>query len=230
MQAPGVHAAASRWLRGCALRVEVSQSGDSISRGVTQVVQVCAEHKKQAKLMKHLGAVKGAVAAGARNPPRVLVFANRIKTVRLVYDAVCAEGYRAELLHGQRPQSERDGAVSAFRAGKVQVLVATDVAARGLDIRGLPYVVNYDFPPSLDTYIHRVGRTGRLSATGHAFSFFTRNLAKIAGPLADMLAGHGQALDPNLRTLAAAWSEAVARAGGEAALNDVLSRGQQKRG
>ena len=58
----------------------------------------------------------------------------------------------------------------------VQVLVASDVAARGLDIRGLPYVVNYDFPSSLEAYIHRVGRTGRLAAHGHAYSFFTRNL------------------------------------------------------
>eukprot|EP00955_Chlamydomonas_euryale_P031292 329107-Chlamydomonas_euryale.AAC.8 len=77
--------------------------------------------------------------------------------------------------------------------------MATDVAARGLDIRGLPYVVNYDFPPSLDTYIHRVGRTGRLAATGHAFSFFTRNLAKIAGPLVQLLSAHAQTLDPNLQ-------------------------------
>lgn len=59
---------------------------------------------------------------------------------------------------------------------QVQVMVATDVAARGLDIRQLPYVVNYDFPSSLETYVHRVGRTGRLAAFGHAFSFFTRNL------------------------------------------------------
>ena len=55
-------------------------------------------------------------------------------------------------------------------------MVATDVAARGLDISSLPFVVNYDFPGSLETYIHRVGRTGRLAAYGHAFSFFTRNM------------------------------------------------------
>lgn len=57
-------------------------------------------------------------------------------------------------------------------------MIATDVAARGLDIRALPYVVNYDFPSRLETYIHRVGRTGRLAANGHAFSFFTRNLVR----------------------------------------------------
>lgn len=74
-----------------------------------------------------------------------------------------------------------------FRSGKAQVMVATDVAARGLHISGLPYVVNYDFPSRLEQYIHRAGRTGRLAANGHCFSFFTRNLAPLAQPLLDLL-------------------------------------------
>lgn len=71
---------------------------------------------------------------------------------------------------------------SVKTSGPLQVLVASDVASRGLDIRGLPYVVNYDFPSNLDTYIHRVGRTGRLAAQGHAYSFFTRPLVGSAAP------------------------------------------------
>jgi len=63
-----------------------------------------------------------------------------------------------------------------------QILVATDVAARGLDIAALPYVVNYDFPSTLETYVHRIGRTGRLAANGHAFSFFTRNMVRPVAP------------------------------------------------
>ena len=78
-------------------------------------------------------------------------------------------------------------AMRDFRSGKAQVLVATDVASRGLHIRGLPYIVSYDFPSRLDTYVHRVGRTGRLAASGHAFSFFTRNLAPLAAPLTLLL-------------------------------------------
>ena len=75
----------------------------------------------------------------------------------------------------------------SFRSGKAQVLVATDVASRGLHIAGLPFIVSYDFPSRLDTYVHRVGRTGRLAASGHAFSFFTRNLAPLAAPLIALL-------------------------------------------
>lgn len=74
-----------------------------------------------------------------------------------------------------------------FRSGKAQVMLATDVAARGLHIRGLPYVVNYDFPPTLQQYIHRAGRAGRLAPNGHCYSFFTRNFAPLAQPLLDLL-------------------------------------------
>jgi superfamily II DNA/RNA helicase len=72
-----------------------------------------------------------------------------------VHQLVSDAGHRAALLHGERSQEEREAALADFRAGKVAVLVATDVAARGLHIRGLPYVVNYDFPPNLETYVHR---------------------------------------------------------------------------
>ena len=74
-------------------------------------------------------------------------------------------------------------ALQALKNGTTQVLVATDVAGRGLHIKNLPYVVNYDFPARMEAYIHRVGRTGRLASSGHAFSFFTRNLAPLARPL-----------------------------------------------
>lgn len=78
-------------------------------------------------------------------------------------------------------------AMLSWKAGQAQIMVATDVAARGLHIKQLPYVVNYDFPGNLDTYIHRVGRTGRLATDGHAYSFFTRNLAPLAKPLLELL-------------------------------------------
>ncbi|BDA50781.1 probable DEAD-box ATP-dependent RNA helicase 20 [Coccomyxa sp. Obi] len=192
--------------------LQVSTSGASISRTVVQVVQVCAEHKKPKKLMKHLGQIKEA-GKGARNPPRVLVFANRIKTVRFLHTTISAAGFKAAMLHGDRTQAEREEAMLDFRSGKAQVLVATDVAARGLHIRGLPYIINYDFPSRLEPYIHRVGRTGRLATTGHAFSFFTRNLAPLARPLLALLQEHGQAVDPNLLRLADAYDTAMGKLG-----------------
>ena len=85
------------------------------------------------------------------------------------------------------PLCDLQEALNSWKSGKAQILVATDVAARGLHIKNLPYVINYDFPSNLDTYTHRVGRTGRLATDGHAYSFLTRNLAPLAKPLLDLL-------------------------------------------
>jgi ATP-dependent RNA helicase RhlE len=79
-------------------------------------------------------------------------------------------GLRATAVHADRSQSERTAAIEAFRAGRTRVLVATDVAARGLDIEDVALIVNYEVPRGLDSYVHRVGRTGRNDATGHALT------------------------------------------------------------
>jgi len=83
---------------------------------------------------------------------------------------LCSVGLRAQPVHADRSQQDRTGTMEAFRAGRVKVLVATDVAARGLDIEGIGLVVNYEVPRDVDTYVHRVGRTGRYDATGHALT------------------------------------------------------------
>src|SRR5690606_6593787 len=80
------------------------------------------------------------------------------------------EGVQAQAINGDKTQSERTQALEEFKSGKVGVLVATDVAARGLDIAELPYVVNFDLPNSPEDYVHRIGRTGRAGATGTAIS------------------------------------------------------------
>jgi ATP-dependent RNA helicase RhlE len=79
-------------------------------------------------------------------------------------------GLRAQAIHADRSQKDRTDTIEAFRAGRVKVLVATDVAARGLDIEGIGLIVNYEVPHGLDSYVHRVGRTGRNDATGHALT------------------------------------------------------------
>jgi ATP-dependent RNA helicase RhlE len=79
-------------------------------------------------------------------------------------------GIRAEAIHADRTQEARTAAIESFRAGRTRILVATDVAARGLDIDDVGLIVNYEVPFSLDSYVHRVGRTGRYGATGHALT------------------------------------------------------------
>lgn len=188
-----------------------------ISDTVTQIVHVCAQHKKPKKLQKHLASIK-AESINLRNPPRVLIFTNRIKTARFVFNEIKKSSFRVTILHGERSQEDREAALADFRSGKAQILVATDVAARGLHIAGLPYVVNYDFPSNMETYVHRVGRTGRLAADGHAYSFLTREAAALAGPVLKLLQQHTNSyskgvrlkkrqvvIDPNLVKLSEAY-------------------------
>jgi ATP-dependent RNA helicase RhlE len=98
----------------------------------------------------------------------VLVFVRMKVGADRVARNLQARGIRAAALHADRSQQERLAAVEGFRSGKHPVLVATDIAARGLDIEGIAHVVNFEVPDTADTYVHRVGRTGRSGATGHA--------------------------------------------------------------
>jgi len=84
---------------------------------------------------------------------------------------LCQSGIRADRIHGNRSMGQRTAALAAFKSGKLQVLVATDIAARGIDVEALGHVVNFDLPGGSEDYIHRVGRTGRASATGEALTF-----------------------------------------------------------
>ena len=77
----------------------------------------------------------------------------------------------AEAIHGEKSQNARQRALSLFKTGQVRVLVATDIAARGIDVDALSHVINYDLPNVPETYVHRIGRTGRAGASGIAFSF-----------------------------------------------------------
>ena len=105
-------------------------------------------------------------------PEAVVVFCQTRKGVAQLADAVNASGMRALALHGDLDQRQRDDVLLRFRHGSVRMLIATDVAARGLDIAALPMVINFDLPHDSETYIHRIGRTGRAEADGVALSLF----------------------------------------------------------
>ena len=101
----------------------------------------------------------------------VLVFTRTKHRADRLYKQLIKQGIRAERIHGNRSQPQRTEALSGFRSGKYRVLVATDIAARGIDVEELGHVINFDVPPVPEDYIHRVGRTARAEATGDAFTF-----------------------------------------------------------
>ena len=105
------------------------------------------------------------------NPKLSLVFCNTKKMVDELTDALKDRGYLAEGLHGDMKQVQRDRVMKAFRSGRVEILIATDVAARGIDVDDVEAVFNYDIPQDDEYYVHRIGRTGRAGRAGRAFTF-----------------------------------------------------------
>ena len=111
-------------------------------------------------------------------------------------------GVKCDSIHGDRDQRTRSAVLDAFKASTIRTLVATDVAARGLDVKDITHVVNVDFPGTIDDYVHRIGRTGRASATGSSHTFFdARADAKYANELVAILEGAGQEVPGALRAL-----------------------------
>jgi ATP-dependent RNA helicase RhlE len=128
---------------------------------VTHVMHPVAREKKR-ELLSYLVQTRGL--------KQVLVFCGtRIGANRLAHQ-LRKDRIHADAIHGDKTQAEREAALADFKSGKISVLVATDVASRGLDIEGLPQVINFDVPHSPEDYVHRIGRTGRAGLTGEAIS------------------------------------------------------------
>ncbi len=142
------------------LSIEVSPR-NAAAKTVKQWL-VPVDKKRKSELFLHLLADK--------RWGQVLVFVKTRKGVDQLVEELQADGIASDAIHGDKPQASRLRALERFKAGEVQVLVATDVAARGLDIHDLPQVVNFDLPIVAEDYVHRIGRTGRAGATGEAVS------------------------------------------------------------
>jgi ATP-dependent RNA helicase RhlE len=140
--------------------IEVARSNAS-NENITQKVYRVAQHDKHALLTKLL---KGDDAK------QVIVFTKTKLTASSIAKKLQREGLSADAIHGDKTQLERMQALEAFKQGTVAVLIATDVAARGLDIDQLPMVINYEIPSAPEDYVHRIGRTGRAGALGTAIS------------------------------------------------------------
>jgi len=104
----------------------------------------------------------------AKDRDRVMVFCRTKRGAQRVADELCERGFSAAAIHGDRTQAAREQALKKFREGRIDVLVATDVAARGIDVSGVTHVINYECPEDSSTYVHRIGRTGRAGAEGVA--------------------------------------------------------------
>ncbi|VAH73296.1 unnamed protein product [Triticum turgidum subsp. durum] len=154
------------------------------NHAICQHVEILSESQKYNKLVNLLEDIM--------DGSRILVFMDTKKGCDQITRQLRMDGWPALSIHGDKSQAERDWVLSEFKSGKSPIMTATDVAARGLDVKDVKYVINYDFPGSLEDYVHRIGRTGRAGATGTAYSFFTAANARFAKDLISILveAGH----------------------------------------
>ena len=110
---------------------------------------------------------------GGKLKPPVLIFVQEKDRAKELFTELIKEKIHVDVIHSERSQLQRDNTVRAFRAGQIWVLICTELMGRGIDFKGVNLVVNYDFPPSTVSYIHRIGRTGRGGRPGQAVTFFT---------------------------------------------------------
>ena len=177
----------------------------STSENITQKVEYVEDPDKKSVLLDILHTHKGGLT---------LIFVETKRMADALSDFLINQNFPATSIHGDRTQRERERALEVFRSGRFPILVATAVAARGLDIPNVTHVVNYDLPSDIDDYVHRIGRTGRAGNTGIATAFFNRGNRGIVRELIDLLKEANQEVPAFLETVAREGGYGESRGGG----------------
>ena len=150
-----------------------NKNGYNANKNVEQKIYYVEEEDKIFKLHEILQSIEG----------NVLIFLEKKKSVDKLKGFLLNRNYNAIGIHGDKLQTERQKAIKKFSSGEIPILVATDVASRGLDFPNVSYVFNFDVPKNIEDYIHRIGRTGRVGNKGKAISFYNENNKQIGEAL-----------------------------------------------
>ncbi|OTA61141.1 DEAD-domain-containing protein [Hypoxylon sp. EC38] len=176
----------------------------STSENITQKVEYVEDVDKRSVLLDILHTHGGGLT---------LIFVETKRMADSLSDFLINQNFPATSIHGDRTQRERERALEMFRNGRCPILVATAVAARGLDIPNVTHVVNYDLPTDIDDYVHRIGRTGRAGNTGHSTAFFNRGNRGVVRDLIELLKEANQEVPAFLETIARESSYGGGRGG-----------------
>mmetsp|Transcript_3036 Transcript_3036/g.6588 ORF Transcript_3036/g.6588 Transcript_3036/m.6588 type:complete len:532 (+) Transcript_3036:85-1680(+) len=172
------------------------------NHNIMQIVDVVSEHEKYPRMLKLLEK-EMSNAAKEHHVHRILISTETKKGCDELTRRLRMDGYPALGLHGDKSQQERDWVLSEFKNGTHPIMLATDVAARGLDVKDVKVVMNFDMPKQAEDYVHRIGRTGRAGARGVAYSFFTAADARIARQIIGVMQEANQPVPPELASMAA---------------------------
>jgi ATP-dependent RNA helicase DDX46/PRP5 len=194
--------------------VEIVVGGRSVvAPEITQIVEVRDEDKKFVRLLEILGNL---YSSDENEDARALIFVERQEGADALLRELMRKGYPCMSIHGGKDQIDRDSTIEDFKAGIFPVLIATSVAARGLDVKQLKLVVNYDAPNHLEDYVHRAGRTGRAGNTGTAVTFLTEDQERYSVDIAKALKQSGQKVPEAVQKMVDSFLEKV-KAGKEKA-------------
>lgn len=174
------------------IQVNIGSLDLSANHRITQIVEVVSEMEKRDKMIKHMEKVM------EDKENKILIFVGTKRVADEITRFLRQDGWPALSIHGDKQQNERDWVLDQFKTGKSPIMVATDVASRGIDVRNITHVLNYDYPNNSEDYIHRIGRTGRAGAKGTAITFFTTDNQKQARDLVNVLQEAKQQIDPRL--------------------------------
>ncbi|KAJ5079902.1 atp-dependent RNA helicase ddx5-related [Anaeramoeba ignava] len=172
------------------IRVNIGSLDLSANKNVTQIVDVVPNFEKKIKFKNLLAQI--------RNDGKILVFVDTKVCAEELANELKSDGFPVLSIHGDKSQHQREYVLRSFRKGFPPILIATDVASRGLDVKDIKYVINYDFPKRNEDYVHRIGRTARAGKKGVAYSFFTADSAKQASNLIKILIESEQKVNPQL--------------------------------
>ncbi|KPZ69867.1 MULTISPECIES: DEAD/DEAH box helicase [unclassified Shewanella] len=156
------------------VHVSNQATADTVSQSVFQV-----DKRRKAELLSEL--------IGRNNWQQVMVFTSMKETAEHLLKELKLDGIKAAVFHGDKTQGARNRALEEFKSGKLRVMIATDLAARGLDIEALPLVINFELPPEPEDYVHRIGRTGRAGLAGQAISLVAQNEMELLSDIESLI-------------------------------------------
>ncbi|XP_013186270.1 probable ATP-dependent RNA helicase DDX43 [Amyelois transitella] len=190
---PGVRRLASSYMKD-PIQVNVGSLDLAAVHTVTQKIIFVQEDDKENVLLEFI--------QNMDSNDKVIIFCGKKATATHISTELALKGIECQSLHGDRDQCDREEALADMMDGNVNILVATDVASRGIDIKDLTHVINFDFPMHIEEYVHRVGRTGRAGRTGTALSFIARNDWAHAKDLIKILEEANQEVPDELESMA----------------------------
>jgi len=177
------------------IKVNIGSQKLHANPNIRQHVEVLSDYEKENRLMQLMQQM-------VISQEKIIIFVETKRKVDDLNYTMKRKGIRSLAIHGDKQQSERERVLAEFRDNRCNLLIATDVASRGLDIDNITVVINYDYPSQTEDYVHRIGRTARSNKTGSSFTFFTQNNGKNAKDLVEILTEANQEVNPKLLELA----------------------------